>query len=179
MLEPPITQDTADPAQEPATPLCPQCLTASAPDRDFCETCGGPLTAMTTLDPIKAIQAQGWAYRCASSGRTSPVVFWGMVLLFGPALVLTLIAIVEMLFLDWGWLRFDTAVGVGFAAVIALLYTLILRRLLRNRLRQRRYAAGRCGVCKYDLRGLPEARCPNCGTRFDRGETKNLPVACD
>ena len=31
---------------------------------------------------------------------------------------------------------------------------------------------GTCRACGYDLRGLPEARCPECGRRFDRAELR-------
>jgi hypothetical protein len=37
-------------------------------------------------------------------------------------------------------------------------------------IRARRVRAGKCAKCRYDLRGLGEARCPECGTP--------LPVAC-
>lgn len=30
---------------------------------------------------------------------------------------------------------------------------------------------GKCRVCEYDLRGLPEPRCPECGTPFEPGES--------
>jgi hypothetical protein len=40
---------------------------------------------------------------------------------------------------------------------------------VRNRYRPVR-PEGHCVVCGYDLRGLPEPRCPECGTPFDVGE---------
>jgi hypothetical protein len=39
-----------------------------------------------------------------------------------------------------------------------------IRRLHRRRKRRK---IGRCAKCHYDLRGLPEPRCPECGTPFD------------
>ena len=33
---------------------------------------------------------------------------------------------------------------------------------------RRRYPRGHCQRCGYDLRGLPEPRCPECGTTFER-----------
>jgi hypothetical protein len=42
---------------------------------------------------------------------------------------------------------------------------------------------GHCRVCDYDLRGLPEPRCPECGTQFEPREaalpTANEPLSDD
>ena len=38
---------------------------------------------------------------------------------------------------------------------------------------------GHCRVCQYDLRGLPEPRCPECGTPFDPAEVPALGQAED
>jgi hypothetical protein len=35
--------------------------------------------------------------------------------------------------------------------------------------KNRKPAPGRCATCGYDLRGLPEHRCPECGTPFETG----------
>jgi hypothetical protein len=37
--------------------------------------------------------------------------------------------------------------------------------------RELRRLQGRCEECGYDLRGLPEPRCPECGTAFTPGHT--------
>ncbi len=42
---------------------------------------------------------------------------------------------------------------------------------LRNRYRPV-YPPGHCGKCGYDLQGLPEARCPECGKSFEPQEAK-------
>jgi len=36
-------------------------------------------------------------------------------------------------------------------------------RRMRTKIRR---LEGRCEKCNYDLRGLPEPRCPECGTPF-------------
>ena len=35
------------------------------------------------------------------------------------------------------------------------------------------YPPGHCTTCGYNLRGLPEPRCPECGTPFDRTESRS------
>ena len=37
-------------------------------------------------------------------------------------------------------------------------------------------ARGLCPVCDYDLRALPEDRCPECGSAFDRSALHTGPV---
>lgn len=51
-----------------------------------------------------------------------------------------------------------------FAILPAVEVALGTRRLYRRRKRRK---MGRCAECDYDLRGLPEPRCPECGTPFD------------
>lgn len=47
--------------------------------------------------------------------------------------------------------------------------TFILWRL------DRRYTAGYCQKCGYNLRGLPEPRCPECGMEFDPSALPSTP----
>ena len=55
----------------------------------------------------------------------------------------------------------------SFGPGIVLLY--FTRRM------QRRANLGYCEQCGYDLRGLPEPRCPECGKAFERGiETRSI-----
>ena len=64
------------------------------------------------------------------------------------------------------------AFGIPFA--LAVLNTILsVRKRRKHRLRKlkvrqaSRLAAGICPYCEYDLRGLPEPRCPECGQPFD------------
>ena len=84
-------------------------------------------------------------------------------------------------FLDLAYFRrpFLSGVSLGVTlghprtwAVAALTLPLFVRtatRFLRRRARRRR---GHCRKCGYNLTGLPEPRCPECGRGFDRRDTE-------
>ncbi len=44
--------------------------------------------------------------------------------------------------------------------------------------RSRRLAAGYCRKCRYNLTGLPEPRCPECGTEFDPSRVPRAAGTC-
>jgi hypothetical protein len=56
-------------------------------------------------------------------------------------------------------------IPAGIAVVLVGVSALMLWRYRREG-RTLRRLEGRCGRCGYDLRGLPEPRCPECGTPF-------------
>jgi hypothetical protein len=58
---------------------------------------------------------------------------------------------------------FSAWLGFPFLLLAAYPAIAFVRGPLR---RHRRRAENLCAWCGYDLRGLPEARCPECGTRF-------------
>ncbi len=65
---------------------------------------------------------------------------------------------------------FIVVVG-AFCAVLAPAFRWFDRRILHPT-----HDPGRCRVCDYDLRGLPEPRCPECGTPFEQaGNTSSRP----
>jgi len=67
------------------------------------------------------------------------------------------------------------AVGVGmpFWAPAALLLVVPFVAVLRGPFaRRRRRKRGRCVGCGYDLTGLTEPRCPECGRSFTPGKTR-------
>ncbi len=45
--------------------------------------------------------------------------------------------------------------------------TAVDRLLNRHRWRARHLRSGRCPWCRYDIRGLPEPRCPECGETWE------------
>lgn len=62
---------------------------------------------------------------------------------------------------------FEVTVRLGFLLPLFLAYPLIA--WYRARRRAARLAEGqRCASCGYELRGLTEPRCPECGTAFER-----------
>jgi len=76
-----------------------------------------------------------------------------------------LLVAMELLHLHrWG--RFWSYGGMG-AALFALFYFCEKTILLDRR-------AFTCKHCGYDLQGLPENRCPECGTAFDPAERERI-----
>ncbi len=72
------------------------------------------------------------------------------------------------------WSVIAVVLSVGFAMLTvgpALLLSLLT--FIHNRYWPV-YEPGRCRICKYDLRGLPEPRCPECGTPFDPAEVTTV-----
>jgi hypothetical protein len=74
----------------------------------------------------------------------------------------------------FSWTGIATDWVIVFAAC-AVLPALLLSgaAFIRNRYWPLR-EPGHCRVCDYDLRGLPESRCPECGTPFDPAEVPDL-----
>lgn len=80
---------------DPESLACPTCLHANAPAADFCKNCGAPLSALSTVGPWESVRAQGFAFRQAVSGSPSWIVVAGTWLIFGPGIVVNLIAILS------------------------------------------------------------------------------------
>jgi len=66
--------------------------------------------------------------------------------------------------LSFGDVNAVYATWTTWLVVYAVSFT-IVTHLLRRRF-VRRWPAGYCATCGYDLRGLPERRCPECGKPF-------------
>lgn len=67
----------------------------------------------------------------------------------------------------WGARISDTAILITGWVVAVTVACFVGRIAYRTMLRQERLDAGQCTTCGYSLRGLPEPRCPECGTPFD------------
>jgi len=150
--------------------LCPGCIAENGRFADFCHNCGMPISSFATMDPLKHIYAQGWMYRKACSGRTSPIIVIGMWLIFAPTLFVTCRYLYELLFPRFGTQSMshtntNVLVFVFFLAFV-LLYVAILYRVTKRYLHVRNIKPGHCEHCGYDLSGLPEPRCPECGNPF-------------
>ena len=77
--------------------------------------------------------------------------------------------------LSVGWIMVRTAILLA-GTLCCFLVPLTIVRSTRGRglhdlaagtVVLRRGPTGRCAECGYDMRGLPEPRCPECGTPFD------------
>ena len=72
--------------------------------------------------------------------------------------------------------RSRLALGAGFIVVWMFISAFIIVGTLkgiRRRTKLRRYYAGQCLRCGYDLRGSPQ-RCPECGEVPDKGQAAYL-----
>jgi hypothetical protein len=89
--------------------------------------------------------------------------------------IITLPGIIAETRPSFPWASIATGLLIGFAAC-AILPALLLTgaAFIRNRYWPV-HEPGHCRVCDYDLRGLPEPRCPECGTPFDPAEVPALP----
>jgi hypothetical protein len=114
------------PGSEPREEIvCPNCGDAFDARADFCGGCGAPIGRFTTLDPLKAIDAQGWLFRKSARARIGPLVLIGMWTLFGvPLLGLALTGIARPAQIRT--IPFLSSVG------LCLIYLLVLVRVTRN-----------------------------------------------
>lgn len=70
--------------------ICPNCFSEHDTPVDFCKECGRPLGNFVNYDPIKRIWSQGWMYRKSLSEPSSPIIFYGIWILFGTSIILNI-----------------------------------------------------------------------------------------
>jgi hypothetical protein len=153
--------------------LCPGCLTPHEPMTYFCSECGMPLSPHATLDPLKQVYAQGWVYRRVIRYPTKLGLI-GLWLLFMPIFFMLLISLQGIHRLAPG--RTDSVTALISPVLVAGLfavYAVIVFVATRHYVRTRSMPASRCEQCGYDLRGLRESRCPECGSSFDPEELED------
>jgi hypothetical protein len=62
--------------------VCVSCLAENDEQIEFCQSCGSPLGTTSTLDPMSAIQAEGFLFRKTTEGRPKFIVVFGLWLMF-------------------------------------------------------------------------------------------------
>jgi hypothetical protein len=124
-----------------------------------CPNCREPVSF------IRAFRTTAWGtFRCKACGSVLGISFpWRMVaagVFIGVFMVLLLVVRVQ---------AYGTPVTVAAAVLtFAFIFYVLEKVVLVDR------RAFTCKECGYDLRGLPEHRCPECGTGFDPTERERI-----
>jgi hypothetical protein len=103
--------------------ICASCLTPNRPFEAFCHSCGSPIGATATLDPIHTIKSKGFLFRKAVEGRPKPVVLVGIWLIFFPLLVFSIYAAIRLILDRPGFvyvLFFWAFIGFAYVAIVVL-----------------------------------------------------------
>ena len=109
--------------------LCPNCMEQNLPETDFCQKCGIPMTASSTIDPLKRIYSQGWLFRKTASGRIPRIAFWGTWLIFLPTILLMLLIVLR---------SSRMFARAGIPVVLLPVYCFFLYRVSKNYIYHRR-----------------------------------------
>lgn len=99
---------------------------------------------------------------CDPCGRVAPVPFLCMFSWVFLLIILVVMAAISPSWLFAGYRNWAFWV-YGVCVVLAVF---VVPRHVRHIRRRRRYLTGRCINCGYNLTGLTEPRCPECGTAF-------------
>lgn len=81
-----MSESSPGQANEEELMICPSCHTPNPSYTRYCSSCRAPLDSTTMLGPLGQIEAEGFALREATSGRSSPMIVIGVWLFFLPAL---------------------------------------------------------------------------------------------
>lgn len=148
---------------------------------------GGLMFQFMVLFPLWGSLLARWAKRRIEEGPTSPweLQFPNEEIAKPSDWVYAAVNFVVMFFLismvvGLAWQRLGPGafalgyMGFGVPAVISVVNALLAVRLRRTKRRRRieqrhaaRLSAGLCPRCEYNLTGLQEPRCPECGATFD------------
>lgn len=114
---------------------------------------------------FRAIRTSAWgSFRCKACGSILAISFVRRMFAAGVWLVGLLLVSQFVNVHAWGRIVGYTCMTV---TLIGMLYLFEKVVLLERR-------AFTCKKCGYDLQGLPEDRCPECGTAFDRAERERI-----
>ena len=124
--------------------LCPGCSSPNAPGAHFCATCGAPLSAIATTDPLGSVFAEGYAAHRAITQSAKLIVVVGMWLRILP---IAIVGIVGLLFsLYWllegvytlnGDSLLTGLLGGAFSALFLYIAGAMLYKVTRNYARRR------------------------------------------
>lgn len=156
----------SDQEQGDGTPLCPNCLAPMSPTTQLCDQCGAPVGTFAMTDPYTAIFSTGWMYRKAISSGTSTISYIVIWLIFGPTTIFATIALIytSIELPDYDLAQFTT----WFVAfVLNLVQIRVLYIATKSYIKFLKIKEGHCESCNYNLHGLTESRCPECGTPYD------------
>lgn len=124
----------------------------------------------TRVSFFRAFATPSWgSFTCKSCGSVLTISFARRMIAAGTWLVLLITASEGLGLYRWGRLA---SYGIMFASFFLVMYLSEKVVLLDRR-------AFTCEACGYDLQGLPEDRCPECGTRFDPGEIAKIRARLD
>jgi len=111
------------------TITCTFCLTQNKRFATFCEECGAPVGATSTIDPLQTIQAESFVIHKALQKRPSLIVLLGIWLTHFPGLVASIGVAIYMILYGYGltgFLFFWVMIACCFYAVV------VLYRVTRN-----------------------------------------------
>ena len=114
---------------------------------------------------LRSIRTTAWgSFRCQACGSVLGISLVRRLLAAGLWIVVLLVTMEVLRLYTWGRLVSYTAMAVTLVAIFYLYEKVVL-------LDRRAFTCKKCG---YDLQGLPENRCPECGTAFDPAERERI-----
>ena len=114
---------------------------------------------------FRSFRTTAWgSFRCKACGSVLGISFPRRMIAVGIWTGVLLLSMGVLRLSAWGPLWSYSAMGVMFVAIFYLCEKIVL-------LDRRAFTCKRCG---YDLRGLIETRCPECGTDFDPAERERI-----
>ena len=115
---------------------------------------------------LRAIRTSAWgSFRCKTCGSILTISFARRLLGAGVWLV-GLVLVSELSFHPYAWGQIIAYAGMS-VTLVGMLYLFEKVVLVDRR-------AFTCKKCGYDLQGLTENRCPECGTAFDPAERERI-----